>query len=205
MYVARMSTAATPSRPPNPARRAKAIDRPGEYRDRLLSAGKELFVDRGLAGVSVEELLDKAAVSRATFYGLFANKIDLAVAILMPVFVDGIAALDRLTGLPPGSAAAGLVDVYLMLWQDHERAVLLTSSLDGAFPASIRARHDEFVARLLEVLRVIHSGGLLRNKSVDLTCEILARTGIPLLRVYAARHDMAELYRESMLGLLIKP
>lgn len=199
-----MSSTANASRPPNPARRASATDRPSEYREKLLAAGKELFVERGLASVSVEEVVEQAGVARATFYGLFANKIELAAAILTPVFADGIHALQQLTGLEPRAAADGLIEVYLALWQDHEAALLLTTALDGEFPQAIRAQHDAFVTGLLAVLRVIDSGGLLRNDSVELTCEVLARTGIPLLRIYAGRDDMVRLYRESMRGLLIR-
>ncbi|MBT8441036.1 MAG: TetR/AcrR family transcriptional regulator [Gammaproteobacteria bacterium] len=204
MYATNMNATASASRPPNPARRAKATDRPSEYREKLLAAGKELFVDRGLASVSVEEVVERAGVSRATFYGLFANKIELAAAILTPVFADGARGLAQLTGLEPRAAADGLIDVYLALWRDHEAGVLLTTSLDGEFPQSVRQQHDAFVTGLLAVLRVIDSGGLLRNDSVELTCEILARTGIPLLRVYAGRDDMVHLYGESMRGLLIR-
>lgn len=198
-----MSINSTISRPPNAARRAMATDRSGEYRDRLLAAGKELLVEQELARVSVEQLLERAGVSRATFYGLFANKNELAEALLMPVFESGTDALRSLRAKAPERVAEGLIDAYLTLWRDQENALLLTSSLNDSFSPAIRERHDEFVAILLDVLRIIDSAGLLRTHSAELTAEVLARTAIPLLRVYAGRDDMAELYRGSMRGLIL--
>ena len=124
--------------PPTRTGARAASDRPGEYRDRLLAAGKELLVEQGLAHVSVEQLLAKAGVSRATFYGLFANKSELAEALLMPVFDSGIDALQALSGREPEQVADGLIDAYLRLWRDHENALLLTGSLDENFSPAIR-------------------------------------------------------------------
>ena len=73
----------------NKVRRAKAANRPSKFRERLLEVGARLFVERGISNVSVEELIDAADVSRATFYGFFANKNELVVAIGLGE--DGIA------------------------------------------------------------------------------------------------------------------
>ena len=95
-----------------------------------------------------------------------------------------------------------LIDTYLFLWQTHKNALLLTGIIDsGVFPY-IAAQHHAFNASLLEVLRRIESGGLLMNSSAGLTLEVLAKTGIPLLRIYQHHADHERLYRESMLALI---
>ena len=74
MYDYCMSQANKVSRRANANRRASAANRTNENREKLLAAGAKLFVSRGIAGVSVAELIAEAGVSRATFYGFFANK-----------------------------------------------------------------------------------------------------------------------------------
>lgn len=190
-------------RPPNPLRRVRSAGRKSEQRDKLLEVGARLFARRGIASVSVAELIDAADVSRATFYGFFASKTELASAILEPVFDAGIAALEKLRDAAPRDAAEGLVDVYLHLWNTHRDALLLTGGIDAAVFAKIECRHRAFNESLLKVVRVIESGALLRNGSAELTLEVLARTGIPLLRVYAERDDWQMMYRESITGLIL--
>jgi len=191
-------------RPANASRRANAASRASEHREKLVAAGAALFATRGIARVSVAEILKAAGLSRATFYGFFANKNELAAAILMPVFDSGFAALDKLYALPPRQAADGLIDTYLYLWQEHKNALLLTGIIDsGVFPY-IASQHQAFNDALLKILQAIETGGLLRNNSAELTLEVLAKTGIPLLRIYKNHNDREKLYRESMLALIIK-
>ncbi len=136
--------------------------------------------------------------------GFFANKNELAAAILLPVFDSGIEALANLVELSPRKAAEELISVYLYLWKEHRNALLLTSNLDRPVFPYIKLRHDTFNSVLQKVLRVIESGGLLRNDSAALTLEVFAKTAIPLLRIYKDHEAPECIYRESMLGLVIK-
>ena len=188
----------------NANRRAKAANRDSEHRERLLEVGAPLFAAKGIVSVSVAEVLAAAGLSRATFYGFFANKNELAAAILLPVFDSGLAALMKLDRLPPREAADGLIDTYLQLWREHKNALLLTGIVDsGVFPY-VASQHQAFNEALLRILQVIESGGLLRNGSAELTLEVLARTGIPLLRIYKDHDELEILYRDSLLALIIK-
>jgi len=191
-------------RPPNTARRANAANRSSEHREKLLEVSAQLFLARGIANISVEELIAEAEVSRATFYGFFANKNELAAAILLPVFDSGFAVMDKLNELSPREAANGLIDMYLHLWKEHKNALLLTGSIDGAVFPYIKSQHLAFNAAMQKILQSIKSAGLLRNNSAELTLDVLARTGIPLLRIYKNHDGLEELYRESMLALIIK-
>lgn len=199
-----MATSTTASSRRNEFRRAKAADRPSRFRQRLLEVGARLFVDRGIANVSVEELIDAAGISRATFYGFFANKNELAASILIPVFESGVPALNELFDRSPHEAAEGLIQLYLDLWNEHEDALLLTANFDGNVFPYFEPQHNEFNAMLMRLLRVIEAGGLLRNDSAELTIEVLAKTGIPLLRIYKEHEQLERIYRESMRALIIK-
>jgi AcrR family transcriptional regulator len=197
-----MKQAITQPRTGNQIRSSKVAIRRTEMRQRLLAIGAELFVDRGIANVSVEELIEAGGISRATFYGFFANKSELAASILMPVFDSGCSALDGLQGLPPAQAAEKLVDVYLQLWGEHRLALLMTGQLEASLFAYIEVPHRKFGQAIQHVLRAIESAGLLRNGNADMTYMVLAKTGIPLLRVYQDREDFEAVYRDSMLALL---
>jgi AcrR family transcriptional regulator len=192
------------SRPPNAVRRATADDRPGGYREKLLQVGAKLFVNRGITQVSVEQLVSHAEVSRATFYGFFENKNELAAAILLPVFESGVETFPELVRVTAREAATQLIDVYLALWKEHRDALLLTASFNRAAFAYIKARHDAFNSGLKSVLNNIESAGLLRNDSADLTLGVIAKTAVPLLHVYKDSDDLERCYRESMLALLYK-
>ena len=192
------------SRPTNEARRENANARDRSYRDQLLKVGARLFAQHGVARVSVEQLVRGAGISRATFYGFFENKNELAAAVLAPVFESGLAAFSQLRNLAPDDAANRLIDVYLDLWHEHRDALLLSTNFDRAAFTYLEEQHNAFNAALKETLDKIDSGGLLRTDNVDLALGVIAKTAIPLLRVYKGSDELERLYRESMLALLIK-
>jgi AcrR family transcriptional regulator len=51
-------------------------------RERILESAYELFARRGLRAVGVDEVIDRAAVAKATLYRHFASKDELALAFL---------------------------------------------------------------------------------------------------------------------------
>ena len=113
-------------RPPAPRRAPASSARVQRRRERmrasLLAVGARQFAQRGIAPVSVEELIAEADVSRATFYGLFSSKYSLLEGILNPIFElatrrDSRRSLAR----PPEEAIDGLVDVYLVALDDASR------------------------------------------------------------------------------------
>lgn len=188
----------------NVIRSAKVASRRTEVRDRLLETGARLFVERGLSNVSVEDLIDAVGISRATYYGFFGNKSELAAAALNPVFDSGIAALAETLPQNPQAKGRKLVDMYLELWEKHRDALLLTSLVDSTVFPLIRQPHDQFGVAIREVLQAIADADLLRNGDADLSYLMLAKTGIPLLQLYQSHPDFETVYRESMLALLLK-
>ena len=199
-----MDDPVTQPRTGNVIRSAKVANRRTEVRDRLLETGARLFAEQGLSNVSVEDLIDAVGISRATFYGFFGNKSELAVAMLIPVFDSGIAALSEKMPREPHAKAERLVDMYLELWIKHRDALLLVSMVDSTVFPHIQERHDEFGTAIRNVLQVIANADLLRNGDVTLSYLLLAKTGIPLLRLYQSHPDFHTVYRESILALLLK-
>lgn len=63
----------------------REIERKENYDRRLheiLEAGKNLFIEKGLASANMKEVAESAKVSRATLYRYFSSKEDLALAIV---------------------------------------------------------------------------------------------------------------------------
>lgn len=59
------------------ARRATNVERSGATRSRLLRIARRLFSERGYAGVSTEEIVREARVTRGALYHHFGDKRDL--------------------------------------------------------------------------------------------------------------------------------
>lgn len=198
-----MADPVTKPRTGNIIRSAKVASRRGEVRDRLLATAAEMFVANGVNNVSVEDLIEAVGISRATFYGFFANKSELAANVLLPVFNSGAEALARKKTLDPRAMAEQLVDMYLELWHEHRDALLLTGMVDSTLFPYIKKPHEKFGAAIQKVLQAIEDESLLRNGSASLSYLVLAKTGIPLLRLYQNHPNFENIYRESMLALLL--
>ena len=54
----------------------------GERRGQLLSAASEVFVDRGYHATGMDEIADRAGVSKPVLYQHFSSKLDLYLAVL---------------------------------------------------------------------------------------------------------------------------
>ncbi len=55
---------------------------PGGARNRILDAAYELFLQRGIRDVGINELITRAGVAKATFYAHFTSKDELVLAYL---------------------------------------------------------------------------------------------------------------------------
>lgn len=79
-----METGAKTKRPETAVRMGRPPkDLAAEVDERILAAARELFLARGLAGVSVEEIARQARASKGTIYARFPTKEALFAAIAM--------------------------------------------------------------------------------------------------------------------------
>ena len=88
----------------------------GLARERILEVAYDLFSRRGIRTVSIEDLLEKSGVSRATFYRQFRSKDDLVLAFLQrreqrwtSEFVEAEA---RRRGSTPRESLLAIFDVF---------------------------------------------------------------------------------------------
>ena len=179
--------------------------RRGQTWEGLLQAAGRLMAERGVAGVSVEDILLAAGMSRGTFYGYCSSKSELVAELLEPVFLEGTAALEQLMTRSARDIIPAILDLYADLWHRRRNALLMIPGVDAETFALIRDAHADYTDAMQRALERAATGGQLRNGSASYTFRVLTRTAVPLLRVYQDHPEGARLYRESMLALLLRP
>ncbi len=188
----------TQGRSPRVARRRRRM------REALLTAGARQFASRGVARVSVEDLLAEADVSRATFYAIFSSKYSLLESTLNPIFDTAIVAIRELAAASADDGLGGILETYLALWRTHREGLLLITAVDAATFRHFEDRHRELNDAMFAVLTKAERANLLRNGSAEYSLKVIARTAIPLLKVYD-RHPSGEaLFADAMQALLTR-
>jgi AcrR family transcriptional regulator len=68
----------------------------------ILEAAKELFFKHGFKRISIEDICNKAEVSRRTFYVYYENKTDLLMKLLEQIYQENMNVIDAISnsGLP---------------------------------------------------------------------------------------------------------
>ena len=86
----------------------------------ILSTGKELFWKHGIKRVTIEEICEKAGVSKMTFYKYFANKNDLVREIISQLIEDGISKMDEISQMDIPYAEKAKLMIILKLEGTNE-------------------------------------------------------------------------------------
>lgn len=173
-------------------------------RTALLAAASRQFANRGVAAVSVEQLIAEADVSRATFYRFFSNKYRLLEALLNPIFELSVELMRAQATRSAAAAVEGLIDVYWQLWSRHRDGMLLIPLLDAETFQHFAEQHAALNEAMLQILVRAENADLLRNGSAQYSLKVIARTAIPLLRVYDGHAAAEALFRDALKGLLIR-
>jgi AcrR family transcriptional regulator len=124
-------------------------------RERLIAAVAEACAEHGYAETSVAELAQRAGVSTATFYKLFAGKRECALDAHGELLGRLLEEVDRACGAASGRAAkvrAGIRTVLVLFAADAPTARLLTVEVLALGPAGA-ARNDAAIEALASRLR----------------------------------------------------
>ncbi len=171
-------------------------------REALLTAGARQFASRGVAHVSVEDLLAEADISRATFYDIFHSKNNLLESIINPIFEMATLSVLELWQASAHAGLTGVLDTYLELWRAHREGLLLITAVDAATFRHFEDRHRSLNDALYQVLSKAERAGLLRNGSAEYSLKVIARTAIPLLKIYDDHPSGDVLFVDAMTALL---
>jgi TetR/AcrR family transcriptional repressor of nem operon len=123
---------------------AMARTKPAEQRRAdLIAASEELFVDKGVAATSVEDITSRAGVSKGLFYLYFDSKDDLLVAVQDQFSVrlaEKIRAATDLAGDWPGKLDACVQAIHDSYQENHDLHEVLFHH-GGHVSASHRSSH----------------------------------------------------------------
>jgi hypothetical protein len=123
---------------------------------------------------------------------------------LNPIFESAIESMRGLASCPPEAALDGITETYLELWRRHRDGLTLIPSVDRRTFEHFASQHRLLNEAMLEVLSRAERADLLRNGSAHYSLKVIARTAIPLLRVYG-NHPAAEaLFTDAMKALLVR-
>ncbi len=106
---------------PDRAERRTQADRSKTTRAALIRTGRELFGTHGYAGVSGEQLVGGAGVTRGALYHHFGDKRGLFVAVLEEVEAENLAELaELLDGVDPITGMAAAIERFLDFCRNPE-------------------------------------------------------------------------------------
>ena len=89
-----------------------------DLRNRLLEAGQRVFAETGYAGTRVDDIIEAANTSRATFYRYFKSKNALFTELSRICFVDMRVTTRAIASVTPGKEARGQLIELLKHWRD---------------------------------------------------------------------------------------
>lgn len=167
----------------------------GQQRARILAALGEVLTERGYVNTPVAAIIERAGVSRETFYQLFASKQDCFIAALEDT-VGGLASvfehvLNSSDGDPVGRFDR-LLEVYLgALAAVPDRARLFLIETYAAGEVAMRRRLElqtQFVDGLAEIFGA-------RSAADRVACEALVGAVIALVTARFVEGDVAALTR----------
>ncbi len=152
---------AMPARTPRTRRKGA---RPGE----ILASALALFAAHGFAATRLEDVADRAGVSKGTIYLYFPTKEALFRAVVRKGLVPNIAAMEDLAATHAGSAASLIREIvgriFSLIESDLAAIPRLVLTESGNFPNLARFYADEVAARGRRLIAGVISRGIERGE-----------------------------------------
>ncbi|MDR3034012.1 MAG: TetR/AcrR family transcriptional regulator [Kitasatospora sp.] len=178
-------------------------------RDALVDAAHRLFLCHGYGRTTVDEIASEVEVSQRTFFRSFANKVEVALAVLAEAeqsFLECLRA--RPAGENPLEAMRGAVrEVWQAVGRGQESgpAALELFELIESTPTLLAAHLRHAIQQEVEVARILaEREGL--DPAADLRPRLLAAVFGTVVRIshlsYAAAPDAADHSMDGMLELI---
>jgi AcrR family transcriptional regulator len=170
-----------------PRWRRRAAARP----DELLSAALEVFGERGFAGTRLEDVAQRAGVTKGTIYLYFDSKEALFREMVRAGVGASVTEGERYVREFQGPTAELLATFIRRFWQAmrepaNARLARLASSELGSFPDLVRAYMDEVVLRTRRSISAIVERGVARGEFRAVS-PVLAGRMIQALCAHVAR------------------
>jgi len=182
-------------------------------RSRILQAARDLFMERGVVGTTVDELADAADVSRATFFNYFASKTAVVEAMLLELDNAFFGRLNEL--LDEDIPVAELLETFFarsakgIVDSGEFFRVMLAESEKSFQDPDIGSDRYRIMTRAFEkvIEKGIAAGETRTDYPADLLAEIVAGAYVSVLRVWRTdpSYDLVGRLRSTariMAGLL---
>ncbi|WP_231994363.1 TetR/AcrR family transcriptional regulator [Pseudarthrobacter equi] len=166
---------------------ADARSRPMQVgaRERILAAADELFAQRSIRDVGVNELILRAGVAKATFYGHFASKDDVVLAFLerchQSLTVEAIIAECKRTTDDPTAQLLVIFDV-LDGWfrrDDFQACAFVSTMLEMGPTHPLGEASISYLAQVRDFMRTLAAdAGLDQPDEFARSCHILTKGSI---------------------------
>jgi AcrR family transcriptional regulator len=161
-----------PHRRPGPAGGPRDRNRQAQRR-RLGEAALALFLARGTAAVTVDDIVRRARMAKGSFYRYAIDKADLVSQIMDPVIAEASAAIDRCEGALRIAKREAIGAIYLTLAHElsavvgaHAGRVLLylqeARAPQSTSPPAISELADRVRSRAVALTRIAREHGLIR-------------------------------------------
>jgi AcrR family transcriptional regulator len=182
-----------PLSPPVTQRRRRKAARPGE----IAAAALACFAERGFAATRLEEVAQRAGVTKGTLYLYFPNKEELFKAVvrqaIVPSLVSGEALIARTDAAAPAVLEELLVNWSKVMATSASAIPKIVLAEAGNFPDMARFYLEEVVHRGLRLFaRVLQAGierGEFRPMDVDSTTRCIVA---PLILGMLWRHSFEQ-------------
>ncbi len=117
-------------------------------REEILEAAKSVFADKGFDGATVDEIAEKADLSKGSIYGYFANKEDLFISLMESEIDRLFEVVEKSLGdlEHPIETIENLIKETLVYF-DQNRAFLRIFTPERA--GLTRERHPELIQRVI--------------------------------------------------------
>lgn len=139
-------------------------------RGRLLAAFRALADEGGVGGVTVRELVERAGVTRGSFYSHFASTSDLAAAALTEVF-EIVASMDSASRRDASATA-------MRISEDSLREVVDFIDERRAVYGALLAQRDEFALAIEDAFAASAAATLaargVTSARIDVTARFIA-------------------------------
>jgi len=158
-------------------RQPKWRRKPGERPQQILRAALEVFGEAGVASARLDEIADRAGVSKGTIYLYFANKEELFRQAIRHALAPLQASQDPLT---PGSPTRQLLDTISSQWvfltsPDAITVSRLVHAEQWQFPELAELYASEVVSRFGDQLTPIIRRGIDAGDFRDIDPSVAAR------------------------------
>jgi AcrR family transcriptional regulator len=168
-------------------------------RERMLSAGLELFGTQGYRATTIEALCAAAGVSTRNFYEEFGSREALVIALHDEINARALeAVVAALAGLDPADISArvhaGTAAYFEVMTSDRRWAqIALVESVGVSAEAEAhrRAAIDRFVALIEAEANRLADTGLIQRRDYHLTATALAGALNGLINTWTANSDWA--------------